>query len=133
MTYLIHSPDKPIRQLGSLTGPSDAARAGDVAITPEGDRYTLVASGWVKVYDHETGNLDPDVPLPDDQAIVTDGQEVEVGPVTGEIGVEDGAVTGVTLPGTVGIVTDGQQIAVDGGTVTISVSGGVVSAEFEPD
>lgn len=101
MTYLVRAPTRAIRSIAALTGILDA-QLGYSAVTEDGDIYLMINTGWVKVYDHETGPVTPVVPLPSNQATVTDGAAMVV-PVTGTYvdtitaTVVDGSVTGFAL------------------------------------
>lgn len=60
MAYMIYRPGDAVRVIEDLTGLGDA-EPGDVAVSPEGDRYSLTPDGWVKVWHHETGaDFDPE-------------------------------------------------------------------------
>ncbi|MGB6105648.1 MAG: hypothetical protein WBF88_17535 [Pusillimonas sp.] len=86
MAYLTHSPNVAIRGLSALTGTEDA-EVGSTAVTPEGDKYVLTASGWLQVYSAE-GEFTPT--LPDGTAVtVVSGDESISLPLT----VVDGVVT----------------------------------------
>src|SRR5690606_26904968 len=71
--------------------------------------------------------------LPDDQAVVEDGDTVALLGATVTLSVDNNEIDGASIPGTFGVVEDGDQLPATGGTVVISVTGNTVSAEFAPD
>jgi len=74
MSYLIHSSQTAVRRLAQLTGPEDA-EPGSVAISPEGDKYAMTISGWLKVLDASTGTgFTPT--LPDGTAVTVVGGDI---------------------------------------------------------
>lgn len=93
MAYLVCSPADAIRSIAQLTGPVDA-QPGYAAFTGDGDIYVMTNIGWQKVYDHVTGtNFTPDIPLPGNQAIVSNGDTFDVGSGTVTMVVADGVAS----------------------------------------
>jgi len=69
MAYIINTSDTPAFRLGALTGTADAMVGSTAHDEETGDIYALISSGWVKVWDHETGTPDS-AALPDGTTII---------------------------------------------------------------
>lgn len=99
MAYIINTSNTPVRRIEALAGTEDALVGSTALDEGNGDIYALIPSGWMKVWDHETGT--PASPaLPDGTTITVSN------------GLEGGDLVEVECT-----VTDGKAIIPEGYTL----------------
>lgn len=112
---------------GEEVGPQPILEAADMVWGTVPDAYSDY-----EVFDPESPPLPP---LPDDKAVVGNGDELQLyvgsdvpatGPVTALV--EDGEVAHVALDGTIGVVMNGQPFTLGGQTFTPTVVNGAITA-----